>query len=223
MTDLVLVNPEVDTVPSTVTRNDPQYDPRKNIIFAHWGTWLSMGQSVLGFTDNTFPPHNVRYDIVETPLVEDIERSVEFYPGGHISVVGTQEAVTALRAQGYTLTCLAPTTTELIFLAGTTYLVSPSYDPPTPIAESLPDFDQWELRTRTNDNDVTTLHGPTGGVLAVGLDFALLDAYLSFSSRLISADGVHSEWSETMSVRNPTLWLLTTWNSRGQRTAVLGP
>lgn len=207
MTDLVLDNPTQDSLPSTLSRSDPDWDFVSNVASSHFGTWLEVGVSVLGFEDTSLPPHNVRYDTIYTPLSEDIDRSVEFYPGGHTSPVPSDAARDALRAQDYLLGCRAPVVTSVEFSAGTSYSVGPSYQVTNPqfiTADGL-DFQFFDVRTRaSNGYDTTdTLDITTSQAMVQVADFSTFPAgVLSFTTRFTSADGIKSAWSPTTTLRN---------------------
>ena len=203
MTDLVLDNPKQDTLSATLSRSDPDWQLIPDIASSHWGTWLTVGLSVLGYPDPSFPPHNVRYETIVTPIEDpEIDTAVEFYPGGHESPVPSNDARDALRAQGYLLRDRPPITGVGYFVA-TTYFVSATYDGRNGIIATAPDFELFDIRVRGDGYDSTSRHGPSGGALVFGVDFAPLPSRLSFTTRLISGDNLESDWSPVLTMRNP--------------------
>lgn len=187
MTCLLLDSPKEDTLPSTLSRTDPNWEFVSDVASAHWGTWLSVGVSVLGFADSNFPPHNVRYDTIYTPLQDDIDRAVEFYPGGHDSPITTTQA-DALRAQGYKVRPCQPEC--MVYLDTLTVSIAAFYDG---VIASGPYYNQYEGEVRHVESKQSSLN-------PVQMSQLQNNETYSFRVRVRSIDEVWSDWSESVTL-----------------------
>ena len=208
MTNLVLDNPKQDTLSATLSRSDPDWQLIPDIASSHWGTWLSVGLSVLGYSDPSFPPHNVRYETIITPIEDpEIDTSVEFYPGGHESPVPSDDARDALRAQGYVLRTDPPTGSRTTFPLSAEVSVQPLYDGQSLITGQFGEdfqFCEANLRGQGGYNETfdgqgngpgTPLAAFTGDIPPVGPIWV--------KSRILSGDDLWSDWSPITSLEWP--------------------
>ena len=207
VTNLVLDNPKSDTLPSTLSRADPAWELVPDIASSHWGTWLTVGVSVLGFPDPAFPPHNVRYETLYTPIQEDLEAAVETYLGGHESPIPTDDARDALRAQSYVLRTDPPTSSTVIYLFGVRVAVLPLYNGAN-ITTGLvgEDFSLCEANVRGqggyNETFSGTGNGPGGPLLTTTLNIPPVGPIWT-KSRIWSSDDLWSDWSPISSSEWP--------------------